>query len=380
MKTGTGARIGLALAVALASACGSTPVPVTSKLSSPSASPAVASASPNPTPAPASNTCPPPSNRCLAVVTLRGSGSYVVRDLTDITHPKTVSTVGATYGAVFVSATELSFANDTGLFLTPLSGSPKTLVVKGGGSGDWSPDGKALVYTTYTSTNGGCTGTITVHQLSAGHDQVLGSIPAGGCYDCQTISNCAFSSYFDFRLLYSPDGKLISLVTLGVGSSALRVWSSNGVLLESSDAQGLTMSAWSGTGLYFRDAKGVEVWRDGTISPFLPGVAWIRPRASSAGDQIVYTMRDSHGWGHVRVVDTTTGRVRELKADRTDAVFLTSRYIWYEGERACVAADVCGPTPPEHPLNGKTYIYDLQDGTETESVITTVSDVWPHAG
>jgi len=58
-------------------------------------------------------------------------------------------------------------------------------------------------------------------------------------------------------------------------------------------------------------------------------------------------------------------------------VFLTSRYIWYEGERACVAADVCGSAPGGHPLNGKTYIYDLQTGTETESIITGVADVWP---
>jgi hypothetical protein len=138
------------------------------------------------------------------------------------------------------------------------------------------------------------------------------------------------------------------------------------------------MSVWSGASLYFRDLKGVEVWRDGVVSPFLPGVAWIKPRASSAAGQIVYTARDSNGWGHIYVVDTTTGKVRELKSARTDAVFLTSRYIWYQGERACVASDVCGAPPPFHPLNGKTYIYDLQTGTETESVITSVSDVWPH--
>ena len=94
---------------------------------------------------------------------------------------------------------------------------------------------------------------------------------------------------------------------------------------------------------------------------------------------MVYTIRDSHGWGHIRVVDTTTGKVRELKADRTDAVFLTSRFIWYQGERACTAAEDCGLHPPFHPLSGKAYIYDLQTGTESESIITGVADVWPHA-
>ena len=64
---------------------------------------------------------------------------------------------------------------------------------------------------------------------------------------------------------------------------------------------------------------------------------------------------------------------------RSEPVFLTSRYIWYQGERDCVPADGCGTNPPFHPASGKTYIYDLQDGTETGSVITSVADVWPHA-
>jgi hypothetical protein len=69
--------------------------------------------------------------------------------------------------------------------------------------------------------------------------------------------------------------------------------------------------------------------------------------------------------------------VRELKKGRSEPAFLTSRYIWYKGERACVAADYC-PTGWAVAESGKTYIYDLQTGTETESVITHVFDVWPH--
>jgi hypothetical protein len=364
----------LAVTALMASACGSTPA--ASATLSPSASPS-ALATPKVTPTPAFNPCPPPTNRCLALATLGGSDSLVVRDLTDINHPKTVSTFGAISGPAFVSGTEISYANDTGLFRVPVSGSPKTLVVKDGGTGDWSPDGKAVVYTTFTSTES-CTGTTTVHQLRDGHDQVLGSVPSGGCGDCQTISNCGFSNFLDFRLLYSPDGSLISLVTTGFSGSSFRVWSSAGAVLQDDDSRGGTMSAWSGPSLYFRDEKGVEVWRAGTISLFLPGVAWIKPRASSASGQIVYTARDSHGWGHVYVVDTTTKKVRELKSARSDAVFLTSRYVWYQGERACTAAEACGAHPPFHPVSGTTYIYDLQTGTETQSIITSVSDVWPH--
>jgi hypothetical protein len=354
----------LTVVALMASACSSTPA--VGNVPSPSGSPATGS-----TPV-----ASPPPQAYLALVTLRGSSSYVVRDLTDINHPKTVSNLGAISAPVFVSGTEISYANDTGLFRMPISGSPKTLVVQGGG-GDWNPDGTAVAYETASSTDS-YTGTITVHQFSGGHDQVLGSTPPGGGGDCQSIANCSLPNWLDSRLVFSPDGTLISLVMDGFGMSVFRVWTSDGTLLTSNDSKGLTMSAWSGHSLYFDGSSGVEAWRDGVTSTFLAKAYWVKPSASPAGGEVVYTARDSSGWGRIRIVDTVTGKVRELKAARTDAVFLTARYIWYQGERACTAAKLCGPHPQTHPLSGKTYIYDLQTGTETESVITSVSDVWPH--
>ena len=138
------------------------------------------------------------------------------------------------------------------------------------------------------------------------------------------------------------------------------------------------MSVWSGDTLYFPGPTGVDMWRDGVTSSFLPGVTWIRPKASSAGGQIVYASTDAQGWAHTFVVDTSTRTVLELKKARSAPAFLTSRYVWYKGQRACVAADYC-PSGRTVVDNGKTYIYDLLDGTETESVITQVFDVWPHA-
>ncbi len=137
------------------------------------------------------------------------------------------------------------------------------------------------------------------------------------------------------------------------------------------------MSVWSGSSLYFRDSSGVEVWRDGVVSTFLPGVAWITPKASPGGGQIVYEARDTQGSAHVFVVDTSSGNVRDLGKERAEPAFLTSRYIWYEVESPCVAAGACEPSFPGI-ASGTTYIYDLHDGTETESMITSVVDVWPH--
>jgi hypothetical protein len=368
MSTAVWIRV-LALTALAASACSSTPL-----AGAPTPSAAASAASPGVSPASASESCPPPSNQCLALVTLKGSSSYVVWDVTDINHPKTVGNLGTVPGPVFVSKTEVSYAVDTNLYRVPFAGSPMTLVTNQGAAGTWSPDAKAVLYMTYASPEAG-----TVHQLTGGQDRVLGSIRGGGGGGCESIGGCAIVNSLDNRLLYSPDGKLISLVASGFSGSSFRIWSSDGTLVKSSDAPATTMSAWAGSAdLYFRDAAGAELWRNGAVQMFLPGVMWITPRAAPDGTQIVYVARDSDGWAHTYVVDTAMRTVRELKKARTAPVFLTSRYIWYAGERACIASDGCGANPPWHPRSGKTYIYDLQTGVETESIITGVSDVWPH--
>jgi hypothetical protein len=141
------------------------------------------------------------------------------------------------------------------------------------------------------------------------------------------------------------------------------------------------MSTWSGNGLYFVDPSGVVVWREGVLSRFLSGVYWSRPKGSPGGGQIVYGVTDSTGWDHVYVADTATGIVRELKKARSEPVFLTNRYIWYQGERLCTPADFGIRCDGSRPVvaSGTTYIYDLQQGTESTSIITSVYDVWPHA-
>jgi WD40-like Beta Propeller Repeat len=365
----------LALASGLIAACGSNATPV-GQVTSPSPS-ATASAIASPTPAP--GVCDA-SHRCLALVTLRGSDSIVVRDITDIDHPKTVGNLGSNI-ATFVSATELSYSFNGGIVTAPLSGSPRTPVAgaaKGAGGPVWSPDGTAVVYTTERGSYETGDQKLDVHLLRDGADRIVGSTPGLGAGDCQSVMGCGFENWLDVRLAFSPDGEYFSFVAQGFGTSFFYLWSSDGTPIKSDSTHPFTMSAWSAQSLYFRDASGVEAWREGAISTFLPRVQWIKPRPSPAGGSVVYTVRDSAGWGHVRLVDTATRKVRELKAQKSDAAFLTSRYVWYRGERACVAADQCGPHPPFHPDNGKTYIYDLQTGVEYSSIITGVYDVWPH--
>jgi len=354
----------VALVAMIAVGCGSSPVPL-AHLSTPS-----------PIASPASSPSAPPllrvpgacdaTHRCLALVTLRGSDKVVVRDVTDIDHAVTVNEAGL---AAFISATELSYEDGTTLYRMPLSGSPQTVVAtaaKGIGLFAWTADGKTAGYMTFDG----------LHVITAGRDQVFGQplpVPAGG-YGCESQA-CADG--WDSRLAFSPDGAYVSLMVLSGPVSGFHLWSTDGKLITSPTSPGGTMSVWSGRTLYYLSANGVKSWRDGVTSSFLAGVRWVRPKGSPAGGLLVYEARDASGLAHVYTVDTANGKVRELKAGRKEPAFLTSRYVWYAGERMCLASDPCvtGPTI----ATGKTYIYDLQTGTEYDSIITNVYDVWPHA-
>jgi hypothetical protein len=353
----------LALITALAGACGGQGQTPVARVS-PSAG---VSALLTPGSSPAAGLCDA-SHRCLALVTLRGSNQLLVRDVTDIDHPQSVATIQHA-APQFVSATDVSYADATGLYRAPFAGTTATLVAKPVspiGLFAWSAAGTQA---TYLTSDG-------VHVVTQAGDRTFGQPlpqPAGG-YGCES-QTCADT--WDSRLAFSPDGAFVSLVVVSGPVSGFKLWSSDGKLLPSPASQAPTMSVWSSRTLYYRDGGGVEAWRDGTTAAFLAGVQWIRPKGSPAGGLIVYELRDASGLAHVYTVDTATKAVRELKAGRREPAFLTSRYVWYMGERPCVSSDQCvtGPTV----ATGKTYLYDLQTGTEYESVITSVYDVWPHA-
>jgi hypothetical protein len=366
-------RAALWATVLLLSACGSANTP-TAAVGSPSPTPAGSAAS-SPMASPTAAPFCSASHPCLALVTLRGSNQVVVRDLTDIAHPKTVSNLGVIPRPQFVSATTLSYVDQNGnVVLVPLAGSPKTVVVK---TSDqllltWSPDASTAAYIS----NDGLDKS-ELHFVKAGQDRVVSTMaPFNG--GCETQA-CGVGS--DFRLAYSQDGKYISL-TQPWGGPNFRLWTSDGKLLKSNDpGTSYAMSTWSRNSLYFMDPSGVVAWRNGVVTTFLPGADWIRPKGSPAGSQIVYAATGSGGWDHTYVVDPATRKVRELMKARSEPVYLTPGYIWYQGERLCTAADYGVRCDGSLPVvaSGTTYIYDLQAGTESSSIITSVLDVWPHA-
>jgi hypothetical protein len=308
----------------------------------------------------------------------------VVRDVSDINHPYTVNTFQNLDNPLFVSASEitsLSNPDENGLLRGPVAGSPGTVVANGCRgmiAFGWNPDGTVAAYVTDLSDSPSSE----LHIIANGQNRTVATMPpVPWGVDC----GWPCEDRVDSRMAFSPDGSEIALVD-SWGGPVLRIWTKDGAVLASVDAKQVTpqaaptMSAWSGKSLYFRDSNGVERWSQGVQSLALPGVAWIRPKASPAGGSIVYEVRDSSGIPNVFFLNTSTGQIRELARSRSEPAFLTSRYVWWKGERPCGSGDSypCGAGSPWSVATGKTYIYDLQTGAEFESVITTVWDVWPH--
>jgi hypothetical protein len=335
-------------------------------------------------PQPASNFAPSQaSDRNLEIVWFKGSQKFVVRDITDILHPTNIRTYDGVFGLKFVSAREVSFADTSGLIRSALEGTGRrTSVACGALPFDWSPDGTSVAYVSRDQIGRGAE----VHLLRDGRTTVAYSFPlVDRAIGCETR---ACGETYDLKLLYSPSGAFFSLVENLFSQRTVRIWTSDGKLVKSLDGDATsnsdfpTMSVWSGDALYWRDKRGVVRWRDGSESVVLSGVVWINPHGSPAGGQIVYETRDSGGGtAHILIYDTVSGKAREVATSRSEPFFLNSHLIWYKQERPCAAGDgwPCGQSAATTIETGKTLIYDLDDKTETESIIAAVFDVWPHA-
>jgi hypothetical protein len=309
-------------------------------------------------------------------VWFKGSPKFIVRDITDILHPVTVSHFDE-WGLRFVNASELSYGDRGFLYRMPLSGSPKSVLAECAGWSAWSPDGRTVAYISNTAMEHS-----ELHLVGGGQNRVVASMGGFPLTGCETRWGC---EHFSVQFSYSPNGSYISLVS-NIGGPAFRLWTSDGKLLKAAEIASVndnqanpSSAVWSGTALYWRDAKGVEMWRDGAEALVLPGMNWITPMGSPGGGQIVFQTRDGSGTAHINLLDTRSGKFRELVRSRSGPIYLNSHLIWYVEERSCVPDGFSTCSPESKTIEtGRTFIYDLQDNTETESVIAAVFDVWPH--
>jgi hypothetical protein len=393
MTTLTRVRL-LALIALLTISCGATPLgraPASSARSEGASPTGMAS---NPT-EPSPCVSPPlasfpssaPSSRNLVIARLRGSNQTIVRDTTDIGHPATIATLdvppwqGSGFGSLqFINAAEISYTTDpsgsekNALIRMPLSGAPKSVVAATCGQSyvlavGWDSTGQSATYLVDV----GSGHPFDWRLQTNGTDRSL-SNPPPWCY-------CGNGSEEGAVLIaFSPNGQFVSMIDgVGRAGSDLQIRRIDGSLVTEStgSGSGVTMGVWSGDSFYFRDSGDVKVWHDGVITTLRAVLPWLRPKASPGGGQVVFYTRGSDGLARVSVIDTKSGVVKPLSDQaRIAPVFLSSRYVWYQGERLCVAGDQC--VFNHTVLTGKTYIYDLTTGSETESLITDVADVWPH--
>src|SRR5437588_786702 len=186
-------------------------------------------------------------------------------------------------------------------------------------------------------------------------------------------------------IAFSPDGAYLALVETFTGSgtgaqASFQVRRLDGSLVSGGPA-GRTMATWAGRGsvLYFRDRAGVERWTaPSTVSAVLPGVVWIHPRPSPDGRWIAFTQRGDLGLPSVRLLDLTSGAVRQLATGASEPVFLNSSTVWYRQERLCGPSDDCGMGGPSI-TTGAAFVYDLSSGRSSQSTIAGVLDTFTPA-
>ncbi|MFI5281844.1 MAG: hypothetical protein ACHQ0J_01785 [Candidatus Dormibacterales bacterium] len=319
---------------------------------------------------------------------LAGSTSTVVRDITDIAHPTNTATVQLVstsldpwgpWKPALIGGTEVADGTGASLSVLTLPSAQRTTVYQGCRDTlvtfGWSPSGDYLTYVREINFPAGSPWQFEWHLVGHGADRLLATTAAW----CHCDGEGPADNY-SLAAGFSPDGNYVLLVESGLGpfpanTMGIQIRTLTGDLVAAES--GGAMPVWSGADLYYRDSSGVLKWRGGTTAQVLSGIQWIRPNSSPAGGMIVYWARSADGLGRVYLLDLTTGTTRQLSAEpRMEPIFLSPRYIWYEGERACTDADKCGfvHTMP----TGITYIYDLSDGTESQSAIAAVYDAWPH--
>lgn len=327
----------------------------------------------------------------LALVTLRGSIGIAVRDVTDVLHPLNRCTIsGQGFGFFrFISATRISYiaaqngnlAAASGLYMVDLPTQTTSLVRSWSstGYGDWSyawsPNGQRLTYVT-SDTNA-----VEWHVLSSAGDRTLTKLGPVPGRDVDPNSD-------DWMVGFSADGKYVAfeetITYKGAAASGspapfqvVRL-SDNKLVYSRNDG---TMAVWAGSGatLYFRTSGGVQSWdASGKVRTVAAGVAWVHPWASADGKRVVYTTVNSNGNHQAAVLILAGATLHPLSSEaRVGAAFLTSNLVWYEGETVCTTATPCGLGGP--PLTGQSYIYDVSEDVESQSIDTAFFDSWPHA-
>jgi hypothetical protein len=319
----------------------------------------------------------------------------VVRDVTDISNPATLMSLGDKWpwaDKTGGGTLDVNLVDPSTVVWADLSGNLVQLAPNGSGLKTLVPgkSGNSIVSFARSPLSGDWTYLVNTrsalewHLVAAGSDRILASLPSIPPHGGRPVLDPLMVSF-------SGDGKLIAMTDYdhgelgGFGDKAkMQVRHADGSLL-TTDAEisptggAISDLLWVGSSLFFRDYTGIEVWSQTGSCSALPGVAWIRPKLSPDGKRIVFSTEDNNGLSHVYVSDLSTNNVKQVSpAGGAEAWFLGSRYIWFLEERLCGATESCGVSSAT--LTGKTFIVDLTTGLSSQSRITRIADTWPRPG
>ncbi len=331
----------------------------------------------------------PNARQNLVLARLSGQPRTVVRDVSDLEHPRTLCTLPAELDGIFASQAE-GFASPTVISYAPKdgaslgSGSIRTYDLATGtnselvhlsgagffsGMHSWSPDGQVLTY--LDSAPGAA---VSWHLRQGARDIQLASLPA---VPGRGISEDKDSADVGF----SPDGQYVAFVQTftgeGQGDQArFQVRKLDGTLVFSR-AEGRWVTWATHDRLYFTDGQSIRFWDpQGGEQSQLAG-DWIAPRASADGKRVAYVVRDGQKLPEVSVLEVDTGAVVHVSNNgRGMPILINQNMLWYVGFTLCPSSE-CPLTPTK--MTGAAYLYDLRDRAESRSQLAGVLDVWPRS-
>jgi hypothetical protein len=320
-----------------------------------------------------------------ALLVMQGSPATVLADVTDARNPKPICTITGPWTPQLVTQTTISWSASEGTpttagdsvigFLDLFTGNTTVAAAWSGGAfldglHAWSPDRGFLAYVTSDAS------ALNLHLLSGGGDRVvatLGAVPGRGYNPNEDDAYLAFSpdgAYFAFVQTYTSSGDHLQVRNTQDGSLAY------------SQPLG-TMASWGSTGsvLYFRKpvSSVISLWdASGVVTQAIgQQLAWIRPRADAADDNLAFTVRDTAGTPHVWLYGHGGRSGGQLPNVRSSPVWLNATAIFYVEEAPCGAN--CGPGPSTQP-DGKTFTFDTGQQAESASGISQVLGAWPRPG
>lgn len=269
----------------------------------------------------------------------------------------------------FVSATVIAIWNPGDIFTVDLITGQRTQLlsyVHNDGpvpTVDWNPVQDAFSYGRETADGH----SVAFHLVTAGSDRILSTIT---------------SSYIGVgatRVEFSPTGEFVALGSRGAAASgeraSVQVRRLDGTLVFSADGTGQQTWAGESPRFYFESSTGVKVWDPDDRVQQLPVKTWRSPSASPGGRWLAYTTGDNPS--ELRLIDTRSGSDKLIARSLSGPEWVTASLLRFDVLVSC-------PPPPTTPVEAnpcisKSVLYDLTDGTQSDSDLNHVFATWPRS-